>query len=123
VEIPLESFDEGELNNRLVKLGLLPFLANSRVAYEVVRMYRTKLLLKTGFKSVYSMSDSLLERAYAPYPDEVWRVITSSGYREPVHIHDTYHVTVDIPKSGCEYYVKVGSELLNCPTLRRHHDS
>jgi hypothetical protein len=119
VEIPLESLlDEGELNSRLLKLSLLPFLADSRALNELERMYRVKLLLKAGFKSVYSMSSSMLERAYAPYPDEVWRLIPLSGYRGAVYVRDAYYVMVNIPEgSYCnrsyhDHYVRVEGELL-----------
>jgi hypothetical protein len=114
VEIPLENLlDEGELNSRLLKLSLLPFLADSRALNELERMYRVKLLLKAGFKSVYSMSSSMLERAYAPYPDEVWRLIPLSGYRGPVYVRDAYYVLINIPgKSFGDYFVKVEGEPL-----------
>jgi hypothetical protein len=114
VEIPLESLlDEGELNSRLLKLSLLPFLADSRAVDKLARMYRVKLLLKAGFKSVYSMSRSLLERAYVPYPDEVWRLIPLSGYRGPVYVRDAYYVLVNIPgRSFGDYFVKVEGEPL-----------
>jgi len=114
VEIPLESFfDEGELNSRLLKLSLLPFLANGHKFDEVVRMYRVKLLLRAGFRSVYSMSSGMLEPAYAPYPDEVWRLLPLSGYREPVYIRDAYYVSVDISgRFGDYHYVRVEDEPL-----------
>jgi hypothetical protein len=97
-----------------VKLGLLPFLANSRVIYEVVRDVSGQTYCsKAGVKSVYSMSSGMLEPAYAPYPDEVWRLLPLSGYREPVYIRDAYYVSVDISGRFGDYpYVRVEDEPL-----------
>jgi hypothetical protein len=114
VEIPLESLlDESELNSRVLKLSLLPFLADSRAVDELAKIYRVKLLLKAGFRSAYNMSRSLLERAYVPYPDEVWRLIPVSGYKGPVYVRDAYYVLVKIPgESFGDYFVKVEGEPL-----------
>jgi hypothetical protein len=114
VEIPLESLlDERELNSRVLKLSLLPFLADSRAVDELAKIYRVKLLLKAGFRSAYNMSRSLLERAYVPYPDEVWRLIPLSGYKGPVYVRDAYYVLVKIPgESFGDYFVKVEGEPL-----------
>jgi hypothetical protein len=114
VEIPLESLlDERGLNSRVLKLSLLPFLADSRAVDELAKIYRVKLLFKAGFRSAYNMSRSLLERAYVPYPDEVWRLIPLSGYKGPVYVRDAYYVLVKIPgESFGDYFVKVEGEPL-----------
>jgi len=114
VEIPLENLlDKRELNSRMLKLSFLPFLADSRAVDELAKIYRVKLLLKAGFRSAYSMSRSLLERAYVPYPDEVWRLIPLAGYKGPVYVRDAYYVLVKIPgETFGDYFVKVEGEPL-----------